>query len=127
MNEDVPMDEQSVDAQARRYLRFHEVEFDLADKEADRAATQIDVRATMGRPEEAWPVIVAAIEMTDDEGTLAGLGAGDLENIIRNHGPEFIDRIEQLARTSWRFRRALRAVWADTPVRARIDQALNHA
>jgi hypothetical protein len=96
------------------YLRFHEVESGQADEEAQRAATRIDVMVTMGRPEEAWPVIVAAIEMTDDEDTLANLGAGDLESLIVGHGPAFIARIEEQAQQSSRFRRALRNVWASS-------------
>lgn len=69
---------------------------------------------TMGRPEDAWPVIVAAIEMTEDEDTLANLGASDLESLILGHGPAFIDRIESQSQQSSRFRSALRCVWASS-------------
>jgi hypothetical protein len=97
-----------------RYLRFHQAEPGQADSEADRAAAEVEVMVTTGRPEEAWPIIVAAIELTGDDDTLAALGAGDLETLVVNYGPAFIDRIEAEAQTSERFRRALKFVWAST-------------
>jgi hypothetical protein len=118
-----PEDDSKSDLVAN-YLRFHEAEFGQADEGAERAATRIDVMVTMGRPEEAWPVIVAAIEMTDDGHTLANLAAGDLEGLIVGYGPAFIDRIEEQAKQSWRFRSALRGVWASSsPVWSRVEGA----
>lgn len=47
---------------------------------------------------------------------IAEVGCGDLENLIREDGETLWPRIEQLARTDERFRRALSSVWAyDSP------------
>jgi hypothetical protein len=92
------------------------------DEEAERVGFWIGNLVLMGRPEDAWPVLVAAIEELDDERLLDLVGAGDLESLIEGHGEVFIDRIEVQGRASQRFRRALRGVWAtESPVRARID------
>jgi len=113
-------------ALAANYLRFHQAEFGEADPEAVGAATRVDVMVTMGRPEEAWPVIVGAIEMTEDGDTLANLGASDLETLIVSHGPAFIDRIEERARPSTRFVGALRNVWASSsPVWPRVEALIS--
>lgn len=77
------------------------------------------------RRDEAWEILLLAVEIVDDEATLDLIGAGHLEDFVGNHGPQYIDRIEQAARTSERFRRALRGVWAfDSPVRPRVDAIL---
>jgi len=102
----------------------------LARREPEEHAAQVDFwignLVLMGRPEEAWPILIAAIDATDDERTLDLLGAGHLEDLVREHGERFIDRIEGRARTNGRFRRALAGVWAaDAPVRPRIDALLD--
>lgn len=94
-----------------------------SDEEPDEwASFHIGNLIFSGRVEEAWTILVLAIDSVDDEAELNLLGAGYLENVVRDHGPEFIDRIEAEAARSTRFRRALLGVWAfDSPIRQRID------
>jgi hypothetical protein len=94
-----------------------------SDEEPDEwASFHIGNLIFSGRVEEAWKILVIAIDSVDDEAELNLLGAGYLENVVRDHGSEFIDRIETEAARSDRFRRALRGVWAfESPVRGRID------
>jgi hypothetical protein len=82
-------------------------------------------RLTREAPEEAWAAILAVIERTGDEYTLEMLGAGPLEELIENHGPAFLERIEDQARANARFRGVLQCVWeSSTPeVWARIQAA----
>lgn len=61
--------------------------------------------------EEAWPVILALLERAPDDLAIAFVAAGPLEDLIRDHGPRFLDRLEAQARTSARFRGALSGVW----------------
>jgi len=93
------------------------------DEEPDEwASFHIGNLIFSGQVEEAWTILLLAISSIDDEAELNLLGAGHLENIVRDHGPQFIDRIEAEAARSERFRRALLGVWAfESPVRERID------
>ena len=48
-------------------------------------------------PERAWRVILAVTERAPPDWVLAILGAGPLEDLLRAHGLDFIDRVEQEA------------------------------
>jgi len=74
-------------------------------------------------PEAAWDIILDIMNNTKDEFTLSCLAAGALEDLIRHHGPGFIERIEQQARSDARFKELLCGVWrGSTPeVWARIE------
>ena len=63
------------------------------------------------RPEEGWTLILQLIERAADEQVLAYIAAGPLEDLIKWHGPQFIERIEAHASIDAKFRRALRGVW----------------
>ena len=80
-------------------------------------------------PEAAWPVIRDVIARCDDDWMLASVAAGDLEDLLVQHGPAFIDRVTAHAAASPRFLRALVGVWGRdtmTPdVASRLD-ALVH-
>jgi hypothetical protein len=76
-------------------------------------------------PEEAWPVIRAIVVATTDEKALCDVGAGPLETLVRDHGAQFIDRIESAARSDANFRLALSCVWASgSAVAPRLDALL---
>ena len=63
--------------------------------------------------EEAWPIILAAIDRAENDEQRRFLGAGDLETLITMYGPQFIDRIEQAAGgDDSHLRTALQGVWA---------------
>ena len=61
-------------------------------------------------PEAAWPTVVALAEQADDD-AMPSLGAGALEDILRRHGAEMIDRVEARAAADRRFRFCLSHVW----------------
>lgn len=69
-------------------------------------------------PEEGWRLILELIQNAPDKLILANIAAGPLEDLIVQHGPIFIDRIEDLARKDPRFRIAVTGVWCegDIPV-----------
>ena len=109
-----------VSSRAKHYARFHQGRSSEADLDAAAAMVWV-AEATAARPEAAWAVIVAAIEMTDDERALASIAMTELEVLINLHGRAFIDRIETQHEDSERFRRALRSVkMTDPTVAARI-------
>ena len=55
-------------------------------------------------PERAWPIILAILERDPPIWILPVLAAGPLEDLLRAHGPRFIDRVEQEALANERFR-----------------------
>ena len=66
-------------------------------------------------PDALWPVLLGIVERGSDR-ALGLLGAGTLEDLVREHGAEVIDRIEARAAVDPRFRFCLSHVWrGDTP------------
>lgn len=55
-------------------------------------------------PDKALAYVVLAASRTDDEGFLGMMGAGPLEDILRDPSPELIERLVAEARKSARFR-----------------------
>jgi hypothetical protein len=77
------------------------------------------------RPEECWQAILAVLDLNPQESVLGVLAAGPLEDLIDDHGEDFIERIEIEARHSPPFRALLQGVWkSSTPaIWARIERA----
>lgn len=77
-------------------------------------------------PERAWALLLRVIEAADLDGnTLCSAGTDCLENLVRAHGEEFIERIEAQARRDPKFSQASACVWAwASPVRHRLDHLL---
>jgi len=75
-------------------------------------------------PEIAFEIVLLMIDAITTSRQASHVAAGPLEEIIAEHGPQFIDRIEVLARRSPRIRFVLTGVWPlgnkNTPVWARI-------
>lgn len=77
-------------------------------------------------PEEAWVLLLDLVRTAPYERALGYMTAGVLEDLIKDHGPRFIERIEAEARRSPRFLMALSGVWLndedDPEVVARIGR-----
>jgi hypothetical protein len=80
-------------------------------------------------PEAAWPLIQEIIRRDQSEHVMEMLSAGPLEDLIRYHGPIFIDRIEAKAQGDPHFRNLLGGVWqGSTPdVWARVEKVRGDA
>jgi uncharacterized protein DUF6869 len=61
-------------------------------------------------PTKGWEAIEALVRHASDE-ALNSIGCGCLEDLIRSHPAEFVEQLEELARTDPRFRLALSSVW----------------
>jgi hypothetical protein len=61
-------------------------------------------------PEVAWQAILEILtkDLTDDQ--MASLAAGPMEDLLAQHGPKFIERVEHEAKQNERFHRLLRDV-----------------
>jgi hypothetical protein len=58
-------------------------------------------------------MILALLGPAPSDGGVIAVGAGPLEHLINEHGDEVVDEVEQAARQSPEFARALRAVAVD--------------
>lgn len=65
-------------------------------------------------PEVLWRFIKATYKREIPERHLALLAAGPLEDLIAEHGYDYIDRIETEARQNPRFRHVLGGVWRNS-------------
>jgi hypothetical protein len=80
-------------------------------------------------PDAIWPLLMEIVQQ-GSENAVGNLGAGLLEDLLRDHGPSVIDRIERAAADSRQFRYCLSHVWPvemaegvwDRVVTARADE-----
>lgn len=81
-----------------------------------------------GRPEVAWRLIVALVEAAPTEQALSFVGAGVLEDLIREFGDRLVEQIVSQATADQRMRDALRSVWGwedvSESVRTRVQALL---
>jgi hypothetical protein len=64
--------------------------------------------------EPLWQFIVAAYKRDLSDKALGSLAAGALEDLLANHGPEYIERVEELARKDPKFNYLLGGVWRNS-------------
>lgn len=67
--------------------------------------------ACQKQPQRAWRLLGRIADVATTEELVADLGAGPLEDFMRNHAPKFIRQIEHRAARQVRFRRALHSVF----------------
>jgi hypothetical protein len=98
--EDAPeLDEDAVRAIATDWLRYQQC-FWACD----------ELGRLRDEPEALWPVLLRIVERGSAR-ALGSLGAGALEDLVREHGAEMIERIEARAADDARFRFCLSHVW----------------
>jgi hypothetical protein len=73
-------------------------------------------------PVAAWPLVCTLVDVATNDEELAFVAAGPIEDLLRTHGPEMIERVEAQATASPRFRRALSGVWRTTIPRSVWDR-----
>lgn len=83
------------------------------------------VQETIQRdPSEALEIVVALVETASNEADLDYVGAGPLEDLVRERGEVLIDQLDMLARRDPRFRRAVNAMWLSEEVPISVRQRL---
>ena len=90
-------------------------------------ATDLLVRLIDDDPEQAWLLIRRLVEQADSEVALQCVAAGPLEDLLCDHGPQFIDRAESAARDQLPFRRALATVWGHNRMAADVRRRVTLA
>lgn len=64
--------------------------------------------------EQLWQFITVAYKRDLSDKAVGMLAAGPLEDLLARQGPEFIDRVEELARKDPQFNYLLGGVWRNT-------------
>jgi len=80
-------------------------------------------------PEDCWAAILEILSRNPPQEVIGVLAAGPLEDLIRCHGPAFIERIETESRRNKVFRHLLGGVWQNTSpeIWARIQKSRGEA
>ncbi len=86
-----------------RYLKNHAQDDQWAWLEVDH----------FDSPETVWPQLLELVDTAPDREALAYIGAGPLEDLLLQHGPTVIDRIELEVRRRPKLVEALANVWSD--------------
>jgi hypothetical protein len=95
---------------------------------SERARDWADEEFKRADPESRWVAILAILEREPGDDVVPVLAAGPLEDLIREHGEQFIERIETEARRNAAFRHLLGGVWmcGGHAVWTRVDAARLH-
>jgi ABC-type nitrate/sulfonate/bicarbonate transport system substrate-binding protein len=70
----------------------------------------IEVVWGLENPEQKWEFIKELVAAAPDDGALASIGAGPLEDLLYGNSEEFIERVEQEALINEKFRFSLSIV-----------------
>jgi hypothetical protein len=81
----------------------------------------------LDHPELCLSVVVSALKRASTIDDVDIIAAGSLETIIARHGDRVIEQIEDLAKSSVRFRYALTGVWAQGQEESEIWQRVLRA
>lgn len=79
-----------------------------------------------GKPEIAWQILLEVIQKTNDEEILGLIGAGELEDLIREHPHLVIDRIEIRAQSDIKFKKVLSNVDGGTSIPVEILERIDN-
>jgi hypothetical protein len=77
-----------------------------------------------GQVDAAWDVILELVARAPDNGALAFVAAGPLEDLVRRWGTHFEDRLIAHTRDDPRFRMAMQCVWGWEDVRPDLREHL---
>ena len=75
------------------------------------AVSQVMDWALEGEAESLWQFILLAYKRDISDMVVAVLAAGPVEDLLAKHGPDYIGRVERLARVDEKFNRLLGGVW----------------
>ena len=74
-------------------------------------ADDIFFMSSFKRPGLCWKLIKAVVEETDDFNVLASLAAGPLEELLAQHGAEYIEEVEKYSANNSKLMTALTGVY----------------
>jgi len=124
------MDETELNEIVTAWIAAEEAAPKSPEREANSwAIEQVMFWALDREGEHLWQLITAAYKREVSDKTFSLLAAGPLEDLLAKQGPEFIERVEELARKDPRFNYLLGGVWRSTmtdDVWRRVEAARHH-
>jgi hypothetical protein len=77
------------------------------------AFTQLD-DVCRKQPELCWELVLQILRTPHHESVETAVAAGPLEDLLARHGAQFIERVEERARSDAKFRDVLGGVWQNS-------------
>ncbi|GLH76388.1 hypothetical protein SSBR45G_12960 [Bradyrhizobium sp. SSBR45G] len=99
---------------ARAWIDYHRLPQREANAHPLFSAWETLDALVRDQPEAAWPIIRDLWALDPSDRMLALIAAGPVEDLLCQHGADFIGRIEQLARQEPVVRKMLGAVWGQS-------------
>ena len=84
---------------------------DSADKDDDNVGTEVVAMNLIAPTDTQWRFILKVLELSNSDKVLCHLAAGPMEHLMGNHGPTYIDLVEDLAATDGKFARMITGCW----------------
>jgi hypothetical protein len=122
------IDDDLVDRIARSYFAPFAVDAPDDDPNLERSSnawSRIE-KIVRSDPDKGWALIVALADRAPDQDAVDLLGAGPLEDFVREHGMEYIDQIDDAATRSQKFRSALTYTYGWDKVPHEVRERLRH-
>jgi len=123
----MPLPSEDIRAWALAYIEAQEAyDHDSGEELPPAIARLNDLDAD---PEDVWRVVVEVLTHHPSEKVTDVLAAGPLEDLIEDHGEQFIDRIEREAQLSPAFRQLLCGVWpsGSKAIWARVEEVRGYS
>jgi hypothetical protein len=122
------IDEELVERIASSYFAPFDVDAPADDPNLERSSkawSRIE-RIVRRDPDKGWALIVALADRAPDQDAVDLLGAGPLEDFIREHGLAYLDEIDEAATRSEKFRSALTYTYGWDMVPNEVRERLLH-
>jgi hypothetical protein len=98
--------------------------FPLSKEERRGSVISQVLRLVDESPEQCWRFIEIACDMPLKPDQLGLLGAGFFEDLMDDHGPQFIDRVEAAAKHSRSMRAVVDTAWTNNPMDQNVMRAI---
>ena len=99
---------------AKSWIFAHKLGVDKIGYEQHSWAVDEVIEMAIDKPNDLWDLILEILKIDDSNEIVAAVGAGPLEDLMVNHGPDFIEKIEEQAESSSAFKNAMKSTWLDS-------------
>ena len=95
------------------WIAFWQAGKNSPEREANKWADSLlfELLTVDDKPELVWQFILEACKRDLSDKLISLLGAGPVEDLLARYGPDYIERIETLARQNPKFNHVLGGVW----------------
>lgn len=115
---------------AQAWIEMWNLEVDDPARHQFEWVEDFEYIAVYENPEVAIDLVLEVLNLNQGNNILEVLSAGPLEQVLAEHGPSVIDRVENLARTNKEFSSLLGGVWKNAmteEVWAKVQQVQNRS